>query len=395
MPRDQAQQPLVEEQDPRRLPEHGLLRQSRLRRRGRLADVLLAPCVTAHAPPGCAPRRPSAGAVDLRPVPQPTRCERAPQRGAVRDVAERGHHACAVPLRAPLSAAARAGPSLQQDQAAVLLLVRPRRARAGVRREPRPRGRAAHLHDDRAASAARREQGDPRDALLPRRSCRGDRVRRARDGSDPRDDRCHPRQHEEPVQPRRAVRARGGLDVQGVRARVRDRARDRSRQHVLPVGAVHLRLEQVVRRRLRGREAVDGADVRPQLHRLDVDHPCHAALRQHGLCAADARRGSRLRLADGAPARGASDAEAGGVDRSRAALGLAARHGRRVRDVRLGRHLRAADGDHEGRPARWEGGQDGRLGEARHQARALGRRRLGGDAGARTERALRHRRRLG
>ena len=42
LPRDQAEQQLVEGQDPRRVPEHGLLRQPRLRRRGRVADVLLA-----------------------------------------------------------------------------------------------------------------------------------------------------------------------------------------------------------------------------------------------------------------------------------------------------------------------------------------------------------------
>src|SRR5438874_1767457 len=89
---------------------------------GTLLGSIPAACVTAHAPSGRTARRPSAGAVDLRPVPQSTRRDRASQRGAVRDVPERGHHACAVPVRAPLSAAARARPPLQQDQAALLLL---------------------------------------------------------------------------------------------------------------------------------------------------------------------------------------------------------------------------------------------------------------------------------
>ena len=76
-------------------------------------------------------------------------------------------HAGAVPLGArsqPLRL--KPGQHLHADPAAVLLLVRDRRARARLRREHRARGRAAGLHDDRAALPARREQGDPRDADL-------------------------------------------------------------------------------------------------------------------------------------------------------------------------------------------------------------------------------------
>ena len=71
VPRHQAQRQAREELDPRQLHEHRLLRQPRLRRRGRRADVLLAPREQALAPPVGSPRRAAAGAVDLRPVQEP------------------------------------------------------------------------------------------------------------------------------------------------------------------------------------------------------------------------------------------------------------------------------------------------------------------------------------
>ena len=48
------------------------------------------------------------------------------------------------------------------------------------------------------------------------------------------------RQDREPVQSRRAIGAAGRLDLQGVRPRLRDRARHRSRLDLLHVGAVHV-----------------------------------------------------------------------------------------------------------------------------------------------------------
>ena len=69
------------DQDPRRVPEHRLLRQPRLRRRGRGADVLLQAREPADAAAGGAARRAAAGAVGLRPVPQPAGRAR---RGATR-----------------------------------------------------------------------------------------------------------------------------------------------------------------------------------------------------------------------------------------------------------------------------------------------------------------------
>ncbi len=73
-------------------------------------------------------------------------------------------HAQAVPVGGEPEAAPEAEPDLHVDQAAVLLLVRDRRARGRVRRERRARRRPPRLHDDRAEAPGRRELGDPRDA---------------------------------------------------------------------------------------------------------------------------------------------------------------------------------------------------------------------------------------
>ena len=123
------------------------------------------------------------------------------------------------------------------------------------------------------------------------------------------------------------------------------------------IGAVHVHQRAVVLRRLRQRQAVDGAHVRQHVLRLDLADPRDARLRQHRLRAADTRRRPSLRVADGAPARRAPvPRQAGRVDRARLAGRLAARHGDGVRDLPGDGHLREADGDHEGRAA----GQQGR-----------------------------------
>ena len=79
-----------------------------------------------------------------------------------------------------------------------------------------------------------------------------------------------PGNSQQPVQPRRAVGTPGRLDVQAVRARRGDRAGDRPRHDLLHLGAVHLHERALVRGRLRGREAVDGDDLRPHLRRHDL-----------------------------------------------------------------------------------------------------------------------------
>ena len=87
-----------------------------------------------------------------------------------------------------------------------------------------------------------------RDTLyLGRRSGRGDRVHRARYRRNPGDDSGDPRQHEEPVQPGGSVGAAGRIDVQGVRARSRDREGSEPRHDLLHLRTVHVHERTVVR----------------------------------------------------------------------------------------------------------------------------------------------------
>ena len=187
-----------------------------------------------------------------------------------------------------------AGPHLHAHQAAVLLHLRDRRARASVRREHRPRGRAQGLHDDRPAPAAQRDQGDPRHPAVPHRPGRGDRLGRAGHRRDPRDDRRH-----------RASRATSSTSLRSRRGRRARRSRRscsprRSRRASTPTRPT------TPRRRSRATigpwcnttEAVGRAHLRQHLQRHGLDHARDAALRQHGLRAADARRRPELRLAD-------------------------------------------------------------------------------------------------
>ena len=156
-----------------------------------------------------------------------------------------------------------AGPHLLEHQAAVLLLVRDRPARAPVRRDDRARGWAQGLHDDRSASAAPRAEGDPRRPAVQDRPGGGGRLGRAGHRRDPRHD-AVVRTKGQPVQSRRAVDAPGRLDVQDARPRVGDRARRRPGLDVLHLGAVHVLDGRVVHRG----EAVGRAHVRQHVQRL-------------------------------------------------------------------------------------------------------------------------------
>ena len=78
------------------LPQLGLLRQPRVRRRGGGAHVLLALGEPAHALPGGAARGADEGAVGVRPVRRPCPGGRAPERGAARDAPGADDHAEAV-----------------------------------------------------------------------------------------------------------------------------------------------------------------------------------------------------------------------------------------------------------------------------------------------------------
>ena len=244
--------------------------------------------------------------------------------------------------------------ALHHDPRAVLLQLRPRRADRGVRCRSRPQRRSEGLHDDRPPLPARGPEGDHGDALRARRpgSCRD--LDQPRERCDPRDDGRHARKQEERVQPPLAGAPAVGLDLQDVRAHGGGRAGDQSCDVDLPLGAVLLPAGS--ERKLRGRQLVVPGDLRPQLHRLDVDREGHSPLRQHGLCAADARRDTRGRREDGGEAGRPFAARRQrclrSVDRSRCDGRLAARHGFRVRNPRRGRDLLGADGDSQGRLAR-------------------------------------------
>ena len=200
-----------------------------------------------------------------------------------------------------------------------------------------------------------------------------------------------PRQHEEPVQPRRAVGAAGRLDLQGVRARRRDREGRRTRTR-----------PTTPRRRSRAR-AGRGArtTTRPA-------SPWQVTTYGHDYAGSISVTSATLRSDNTVYAQLTLDVGPDYVWRMAKRLGinltqkpvasiglgplsrLAARDGRRLRDVRLRRHLREADGDQEGRAAERQGRQVRRLGQAAGEARAVGGRGVEGQPGARRERALRH-----
>ena len=79
LPGHGADAPLLQGPDPRDVHERDLVRQSRLRHRGRRRDVLRQTRARADAGRGLAAGRPAAGAVVLRPVHQPARGEGTPE----------------------------------------------------------------------------------------------------------------------------------------------------------------------------------------------------------------------------------------------------------------------------------------------------------------------------
>ena len=108
VPRGEARRGLVEAEDPRELPELGVLREPRLRRGGGGAHLLLPSGPLADAAAGGAARGAHAGAVRLQPVCGPHPRGRAAQRGARGDAGAGHDHARAVPLGAPAAARASA-----------------------------------------------------------------------------------------------------------------------------------------------------------------------------------------------------------------------------------------------------------------------------------------------
>ena len=254
---------------------------------------------------------------------------------------------------------AQGGQALHHDPGAVLLQLRPRPVDRGVRRRDRAQRRPQGLHDDRSPLPARRSEGDQGNALRPRRPRCGRDLDQPEERRHPRHDRRHAREHQEPVQPALAGPPPVRLDVQDVRAHCRGREGDQPRVDDVSLGALLLPARS--ERELRGRHLVVPGDLRPQLHRLDVDRKGDAAVRQHGLRPADARRDPGGGREDGAEARRPLAARRRRrlrtVDRPRRDGRFAARHGLGLRDARRGRDLLRADGDPQSHPARRRGHQ--------------------------------------
>ena len=292
--RDQAEREVVEAEDPDDVPEPGLLRQPRLRRRGSCADVLLAAGALADAAAGGAAGRADQGAVGLRPLRRARR-RRSPAAREVLDAMLR----MKVITQAPARLGGRRSRSgcdpgrlYTTDPRAVLLRLRPRPADRDVRRRDGALGRAQGLHDDRAratsASPSRRSAQVLNETHRPGGR---DRLDRADDRRDPRDGRRDPRAAQQPVQPALAGATAAGLDVQDVRADRGGAHGHRPDDDLLRLGAVHVPAgrEGQLRRRL----VVVREDVRLVVRRLDVDRAGNAALGQHDLRPADARRDAR------------------------------------------------------------------------------------------------------
>ena len=181
---------LLEAAHPARVPEHRLLRQPRLRRRGRVADLLQPPREPADARPVGAARRAAAGAVDLRPVPQPEGGDRAAQRGAAGDVEDRRDHAAAVPRRAALRTSSSMPGRIYKDiqQPYFFTYVTDELQRVYGTNTVREGGLRVYTTIE-PRLPAEREARDQGDAELQRRPGRRDRLGRAGNRRDPRDGR--------------------------------------------------------------------------------------------------------------------------------------------------------------------------------------------------------------
>ncbi len=292
LPRGQARAHLVEGPDPHRVPERRLLRQPRLRDRGRGRDVLLGAREPADARAGGASRGAAAGSVLLRPAARSGCGARAAKRGAAGAAAERRHHRRAVRRRDPRPQPPPAPERGVRERGAVLRRLRRGPAGAGLRRSDRTRRRAEDLHDDPAAAATRRSARAVGGVARPARPGRHDRLDRSRDGRHPRDGRSDARRGGQRVQPRHDGRASGRLDLQADRPHRRGGGRDEPVGDALPLRAVLLRAAPVAR-----------PHVRRRLRRAGDGRGGDAAVGQHRLCAARARRRPGRDRLDGAEAR--------------------------------------------------------------------------------------------
>ena len=154
-------QTVVEGPDPDRVPQRGVLRQPRVRHRGRGRDVLLRAGAAADArrrprcSPDCRRRRRSTTRSS-----GPTTRSRAATRCCTRCSSTATSRASSTRrARADRSLHLKPGPPLHRDPRAVLLQLRRGPAPAGVRHEHRSRGRPEGVHDDRPGPAARGDGG--------------------------------------------------------------------------------------------------------------------------------------------------------------------------------------------------------------------------------------------
>ena len=134
VPGDQAQQPLDEGQDPRGVPQPGLLREPRMRRRGGRAD--LSSRAQPDASAGGAACGSPAGTLGVRPVQQARARAGPAEHRAALDARERRHHACAVPSCRP--ARPGAGQLYGRIHSPYFFSYVPRGAPARVRRQHGP-----------------------------------------------------------------------------------------------------------------------------------------------------------------------------------------------------------------------------------------------------------------
>ena len=244
LPRDQAQPALVEGPDPRGVPEPGLLRQPRLRRRGRRADVLLAARARTsrsgrrRCSPGCRRRRRSTTrstgrtARSRAATPCCARCSRT----ATSPARSTGRRSPSGGLELKRGPALHSGSASRTSSATC---ARSSSREYGARH--RSLGRAARLHDDRPALPAAGREGDHATrsttaATPPRRSSRSTR-RRVHPGDDRRDP--GPQGATSSTSPRRHA-ARPGSTFKTFVLADGDRAGHRPRLDVLHLGAVLL-----------------------------------------------------------------------------------------------------------------------------------------------------------
>ena len=125
VPRLEARRRMVEAADPDRVSEPELLRQSRVRHRGGVADVLLEVGAGPHSRRVGAARGAAASALELRPVHRAGPCARATAGGAGCDARHAGHHTADLSQGARREGRLAPRPTLRRDPGALLLRLRP------------------------------------------------------------------------------------------------------------------------------------------------------------------------------------------------------------------------------------------------------------------------------